>query len=269
MAKLPMSERELEIAIALFEDGMSLTKISKLLGRDRNNMAKKFNEKGIETKQGFHNKKSFNKNFFDEWNEKSAYWLGFIFADGHLSNKNGLEVCIKDKEHIEKFKADINSEHKVSTRIVSGYAYYRITIHDTYLGNQLRNLGVVNNKTYYWEIPKVPDEYMRHFIRGVFDGDGSFHIDKNTEYKGGHCTYSIVSYNIEVLNSLKNAIVRTSNLTEQDIHIYDNKNRVPCLNICTIKGLDEIFHYMYSDATVYLDRKYNKYLDYCRLKTKR
>lgn len=265
MPRKSISEEELNIAIKLYNNGLSLTKVAELLERDRNYLAKKFNEKGIDTKHAQHNKKYFNNKFFDEWNEKSAYWLGFIFADGHLSEKNSLEVCIKDKEHIEKFKTDIEAEHKISTRIVSGYAYYRLTIQDPYMANRLRELGVMHNKTYGWKIPNIPKEFMHHFIRGVFDGDGSFSLSSRRKTKGD-CKWSIVSYSFQILEDIKNAIINTSTLKEDDIHIYNNKNRVPSLNIFKIDSLKKIFDYIYKDATVYLDRKYNKYLEYCRLR---
>ena len=42
---------------------------------------------------------NLNENFFDEMNEKSSYWLGFLYADGYVrmkDNKSG-ELKIKLK----------------------------------------------------------------------------------------------------------------------------------------------------------------------------
>lgn len=34
-------------------------------------------------------KYKLNEHFFDELNEKSAYWLGFLYADGYVRMKDG------------------------------------------------------------------------------------------------------------------------------------------------------------------------------------
>ena len=57
-----------------------------------------------------------NEYFFDTLNEKSSYWLGFLYADGYVRLKDGksgeLKLKLKntDKNHIQKFLLDIKSE---------------------------------------------------------------------------------------------------------------------------------------------------------------
>ena len=104
MIILRIPDEEIQQAINMFNEGLSITKIAKQLGRDRGTLSIRMKAAGVNIVQHC-NKKSVNSNFFNDWNEKSAYWLGFIFADGHLAENGGLEICIKDKEHIEKFKA--------------------------------------------------------------------------------------------------------------------------------------------------------------------
>ena len=56
----------------------------------------------------------FDINYFDNINSfKKAYWLGFLSADGSLKN-NKVQICLSDRDHIEKFKEDLKSEHKIS-----------------------------------------------------------------------------------------------------------------------------------------------------------
>ena len=53
--------------------------------------------------------KSFNIHYFDSIDtEEKAYWLGFLFADGAITQYNHsydieLSLKIDDKEHVEKF----------------------------------------------------------------------------------------------------------------------------------------------------------------------
>src|SRR3989338_1438287 len=39
--------------------------------------------------------------------------------------------------------------------------------------NDLYNLGMRQNKTKSLAVPKVPNKYFNHFVRGYFDGDGN------------------------------------------------------------------------------------------------
>lgn len=248
-------DEEIQQAIDMFNEGISITKIAKLLGRDRGSLSNRMKKAGANVVQHC-NKKSVNSEFFNEWNEKSAYWLGFIFADGHLSDKGVLEITIKDKEHLEKFKADINSDHKISTKIVNGTSYYRIAFRDKNISNRLHELGITHNKTYGWIIPDIPNIYINHFIRGIYDGDGNLNI------RSSNSAFRIVAYDRTVLTSLIDIITENVKEVNNHIRIYDYSNRVPELNISSKKALKPFLKWLYKDATVFLDRKYKKYLDY-------
>ena len=250
-----ITEQEVQLAIDMFNKGMSITKIAKELKRDRGTLTKRMKDAGVIIEQHC-NKKQVNECFFDEWNELSAYWLGFIFADGHLSNDNKLDICIKDKEHLEKFKANINSTHSITIRTINNNDYYRIGIMDSHLGNKLRQLGVTSNKTYGWTLPNVPIDYMNHFIRGLFDGDGNFN---NRKYRP---VVRLVSYDVSILENLIEIIKCQIPSVENHIRIYSYENRVPELNISSKEVVKEFLDWLYKDATVYLDRKHDKYLGF-------
>ena len=58
----------------------------------------------------------FDEFFFDKIDTgEKAYWLGFIYADGYLDNRNGvgIELDVKDKNHLEKFKKALQAELNV------------------------------------------------------------------------------------------------------------------------------------------------------------
>ena len=259
MIILRIPDEEIQQAINMFNEGLSITKIAKQLGRDRGTLSIRMKAAGVNIVQHC-NKKSVNSNFFDEWNEKSAYWLGFIFADGHLSEDGGLDICIKDKEHIEKFKADIESNHKIGIKTINKTDYYRINIRDKNIATRLKELGVVHNKTYGWTIPDIPNEYMNHFIRGLYDGDGNLNIRTK-----GSTTFRLICYDRTVLESLIETIKYNVEETMDHIRIYEYDYKIPELNISSTKALEAFLKWLYKDATIYLDRKYKKYLDYCRL----
>ena len=41
-------------------------------------------------------------------------------------------------------------------------------------------IGVTANKSLDMKFPDIPDKYFRHFVRGIFEGDGSVYLDNQT-----------------------------------------------------------------------------------------
>ena len=121
--------------------------------------------------------------------EEKAYWLGFIVGDGYVSRHPALVVSLKetDKEHIEKFKKSLKSEHpiRIYQRVrKNGYAYpggfpgskpyARLSITSRKLCTPLLKMGFGKKKTRNIKAFKfVPANLRRHFWRGLFDADGS------------------------------------------------------------------------------------------------
>lgn len=113
---------------------------------------------------------------FETITDESAYWVGFLLADGNVS-KNTITVNLKtsDRQHLEKFREFMGGNQTISLKKdvrVSGYAFGSIKV-----AKDLAKFGIVPNKSY---IAKVPDELKLnpHFWRGVVDGDGT--ISKTT-----------------------------------------------------------------------------------------
>lgn len=57
-----------------------------------------------------------NSNYFEEINSsEKAYWLGMMLSDGSVGKDNSINLSLKDKEHIEKFKKAIGAiNHKIT-----------------------------------------------------------------------------------------------------------------------------------------------------------
>lgn len=143
------------------------------------------------TPSEYNQKYSRNSNYFDVIdNENKAYFLGLIYADGnnyYVDNKFAITISLQERDGylVEKFAEEIDyagllhydelsvvdSNHKNQIRIV---------VNDEHMSNQLASLGVINNKSLVLKFPDfIPDEYLRHFVRGFFDGDGGlYYYDK-------------------------------------------------------------------------------------------
>lgn len=211
-------------------------------------------------------KKSVDSNYFNSIDtEEKAYWLGFFTADGYVNDKNGIELCLAeiDGYHVESFKKAIKSNHTISTKkaILNDKIFLskRISIKDRQMANALRSYGITNKKSYESYIPKnlFSDNLMRHYIRGLFDGDGCIVIISTNPSIRCACALTTASFQmaedyITILNK-HIRIVPKINHTMSRLGVLD-------LSICNKKETLAFLNWIYKDATIYLKRKYNKYI---------
>lgn len=119
-------------------------------------------------------------------NETDAYWLGFLYADGCIASKYVLSVALssRDVEHLRKLgrflgKGSLHYQHKTNS--------FRLTVCGKELISNLVSHGVIPRKTYdtsAFVIEHLPADLKRHFIRGLFDGDGTLGVYKNRAQLG-------------------------------------------------------------------------------------
>lgn len=128
-------------------------------------------------------KYQLNEKFFEELNEKSSYWLGFLYADGCVRMRRSGELRLKlkdtDKSHIEKFLSDLNSNSPIKTYSDGKSNCCFASLNSNKLVKSLFELGCLQNKTQKIRLPSLPDDLINHFIRGYFDGDGTISKVKN------------------------------------------------------------------------------------------
>ncbi len=119
-------------------------------------------------------KYKLNEDFFKKWSIEMAYTLGFFCADGHLAtHKNFLCIQLhrKDQYILENFMKfmeyggviyDYGKKTTVSLNITSKE-----------MNKDLMNFGLTRHKSQElrW-IDQIPEQYISHFVRGYFDGDG-------------------------------------------------------------------------------------------------
>lgn len=207
----------------------------------------------------------FNEKFFDNINtEEKAYWLGFLYADGS-QNGNAFQMCLKidDKHHLEKFRTAINAEHTVKEIIKKNHkagiaALFQIS--SKYFCQSLQNCGCVKNKTFIAKFPIIDPNLYRHFIRGVFDGDGTIGImNKKYAYK----KWSIYSASREFGNKISKILQQANIKVKFYQRIYKDDCK-PGYNV-EIHRKDEftkLYFYLYDGASIFLERKRDKFLLY-------
>jgi hypothetical protein len=134
-----------------------------------------------------------NENFFSSWSNEMAYVLGVIFTDGHInpgskrdpsqkttSKSPRLVIGQKEPELLNKISKLMNCDMKLRHRKKRGIAgeLYVFDISSEKIYDDLINLGLSPHKSKTIGFPNIPQEFVRHFIRGCWDGDGSIYFTR-------------------------------------------------------------------------------------------
>ena len=200
-----------------------------------------------------------NDNYFKIWSNEMAYFLGLIAADGHIRKQDNLltiSLQEKDRQIVENLRLALNYNgylYKMNKK--DGQPQYCLAVRSKEITSDLVNLGLSGNKTYDLDwINGINKEYISHFVRGVFDGDGCIYIN---EIKG----------NFEV------TIVGTYKFTENIKIYYNNFSNSKCGHLAKkgkVQSLDfngkynalAFLDWIYTDSTpeTRLERKYELYL---------
>lgn len=212
-----------------------------------------------------------NYDFFEKIDtEQKAYWLGFISSDGWVSINNagsgvvGIELKASDVEHLKRFNKDISGNYKIDVFDkmcnLNGnnktFKMCRIRVYSKKMANDLINLGLSTNKTFKLSLPKIPDELMRHYIRGVFDGDGCVRERSKTLSSGYIKKYPICDITSKCIDFLEEIRSYLYNTQEICSYIYLNEDNTGRLYIHKNQHAVDFLNYIYSNASVYLTRKY-------------
>lgn len=251
-----------------------IREIAEILGRTPDSVQNHANKMGMK-KSPY----SCNYRFFEEIDtEEKAYWLGFLSADGWV-NKNeetnsgtiGIELQYGDIDHLKKFNKSLSGNYQITDRwrkntFPNGNTKTThncvIRIYSIYMYNDLHNLGFDGNKTYTFEMPKIPDDLIRHYMRGYFDGDGCFAISYNKSGKVNSYSCSYLGASQKIIEKFENIIHDLGiESTRMDTYQRDGYARMwrVWINDGDNQGRLKFLNYLYEDATIYLDRKYEKY----------
>lgn len=258
--KIYFSNDILEYAFKECKNGASIASVAKELNINDETLAKDLLQK-YGYKPGSDGKKYCDSDYFEEINTKEkAYWLGFFSADGYVNQSTrSIEFCLKDKEAIISFKEALKSQHKISCK---DGKYYRVSIKDKKMSEDLLSLNLDNNKTYNYSIPinKIPKKLMSHFLRGYFDGDAYIGINRFNKP-----VISVVEAAKDVMFNIKNIIKEELDI---DFNVRYNKRNLYVFSITGEKA-KKILEYIYKDSNkeIRLKRKYKKYKEICRLRS--
>ena len=157
------------------------------------------------------------------------------------------------------FKKALKSQHKISCK---DGKYYRVSIKDKKMSEDLLSLNLDNNKTYNYSIPinKIPEKLMSHFLRGYFDGDAYIGISNQNKF-----VISVTEASNKVMIDIQKILKKELDI---DFNIRYNKRNLYVFSIAGKKA-QKILEYIYkgSNKKIRLERKYKKYKEFCRLRS--
>ena len=164
----------------------------------------------------------------------------------------------KDIDLLENFYEDICCNKVVKKHYNKDYNkfYVNIYIQHPHLSETLLKQGVSEDKSFKIKFPSdeiVPNNLKRHFIRGYLDGDGCITVPKDKS----KMSWSIIG-NYDCMNEMKKYI--ENNILNYSISIHE-KGNVYQIGKGGRFVTQTFLDWLYKDATIFLQRKYDKYLE--------
>lgn len=257
-----------------YQNGLSEKKVGEKYNTYPRTIRKILKEKGVTIRNQTETsrKHKLNEMYFDNLNSPNkAYILGFLYADGNVGKKKysiSLSLQENDIAILEAIKQEIESEAPLYYRKFEKYNdkygintrnQWALVLHSKHMYTSLAKLGIVPNKTHQIVYPNFLEEDLhRHFIRGVLDGDGCIHKPYGNYNK-------IKSVDI---NGTKEFCQGLKNIVENVLGIHcsiirTDKNRTTYRSV--ISGGNQVSKFLdwiYNEAELKLERKYNLYLKY-------
>lgn len=192
-----------------------------------------------------------NENYFETIDSADkAYWLGMLFADGSVCVRDDnrgslvtLELADFDINHLQKFKEALKYTGPIHHRSNRPTASVRICRNK--MVSDLIKYGCVPNKTNEgWIELEAIKNFELDFVRGFLDGDGYIESRDFGKYR---IVFTIKSK--KVLESINAILVNYHPEFEKDGNYYR-------LRIERKQDFFKLLEDLYSEAGVYLDRKY-------------
>jgi len=252
----------LEKSIELYQSGLPMLEVCKITGIVFSTLQRHLKKRGLSRSTKYTSRKYKVNDFYFHCvdNEQKAYWLGFLFADGFIvknklyNQKNvGLSLSEEDLKHLEKFREDVGATYVIKHYTGKGFGveikYARLLMTSEQMFDDLQKIGCIERKSLVLKFPVLREDLVRHFIRGYFDGDGSF-AKSPDGYKVKICGTK------EFLDRLSEYIGFPNRRLSK--RYKDTKNNYQ-LEIGGRLQVLEIGKYLYEGASTYLIRKYDRY----------
>lgn len=238
------TDTEIETLKKSIADGLFMPDILKVINRSEKCIFNKmheldlhFREKTDIEKSLYRRAYSVDDNYFETIDsQKKAYWLGWLITDGFVItslntnrgitdvNSIGLKLQEKDRNVLDDFKRDLNTDisiktiksrkafeytNKITNKTVciKGGKQAEFRFSSAKMIQDLAKYGIHQNKTYDVTFPKeLESKYYPGFIAGVISGDGCIDLKKN--HNKGYVLRCTIAGNMDLVQKIKEILIK-------------------------------------------------------------
>ena len=258
---------EAELRDLYVEQGLTIEQVSARIRLSATTISRRFSDVGIRARQrgplpGARYGGARSRDW--PWSAELAYAVGLITTDGCLSRDGRhLTMTSKDTDLLETVRRclDIRARITLST---NPRPCYRVQWSDGVFYQRLTEIGLMPAKSLRLGPLRVPDEWMRDFLRGCIDGDGSIitYVDRYNTFKKSTYVYtrvylSLVSASPRFVEWLRDALRRVVGVSgETSVRRLEGRNDLWRLRYAKREALQLLRWMYYSSDVPCLRRKY-------------
>lgn len=262
-------EKELQI-IELYKKGLNQVEIAKIFNTFNTSIRRVLLRNNIITRPQYKVTRLCKHNPFKKNDEYSEYFLGLLLTDGCITKseyKNysiNLSLSEEDKYIVEAFRDWASPKSKVSKvfqKLNSSYMY-SVTFTNEEAVEWLRRKGNFYNKSYFC---KIYCPITWNILRGIFDGDGGFHkMHKND------IDFFICGMSKDFMCQINRFLLK-NNIKSKVRYAKPDKWHPKGFYYVEVYNQDDVVKIglnMYSNAHIFIKRKYEKWLTFYESKKK-
>ena len=193
--------------------------------------------------------------------KEKAYLIGLFYADGCVTTRNAVRISLIDEQLIDDLKILFpffnKNSYDFSKHNINNQRQYSLSKKSETLHQDFINFGVINNKSQenseLLNLDNIPKEFLSHFIRGYFDGDGSISIPSK---RPNLRRVEICSTSLNLMNDFKNVLneagINTPIFRKKNL---DRNKVLYVLEWVNTQDVLSLREYLYKDNSICLNRK--------------
>jgi hypothetical protein len=196
-------------------------------------------------------KYTMDENYFEDIDTPDkAYILGFLLGDGNV-DKNFFRLSIhiheRDREVLEYIKEQLKTDAPIrrtrETMISLRISSYKLIM-------DLSKWHMIPQKAHVLEMPDLKEDLQPHLVRGLFDADGSVSGQR-------YCRINIRG-NGKALEKVNQIVDKQARISNRKVCKYDGTS---IWSINNQEQVSKFAQWLYKDATFFLTRKYDKFIE--------
>lgn len=212
--------------------------------------------------------RAYNREYFNTIDaQDKAYILGFLWGDGScIPGKRtvALTISTKDEAHLRKIATCLGlEESEVRRHVVRSFGNKKFSSSKIQMSHKIffeamERLGYGKKPQRMMRMPKLPDNMIRHFLRGLFDADGSVHCKRTGKFgnvRKGRMEVSLP--HLPAVNWWSNYFQKTLGVPFQ----FGRDKSIYRVTLVKKSDLKKVYEFLYSDSVLELERKKKKFRD--------